>query len=69
MYVCNCNGLTERQVRAAVEAGARKWTEVYAHHGCRPQCGRCVADVAAYLAPPQASPILGPVGPVVPAEG
>ena len=24
MYVCNCNGIRERQVRAAIAAGARE---------------------------------------------
>ena len=51
MYVCNCNGLTERHVKAAVESGARKWTDVHAHHGCEPQCGSCGVDIAAFIKP------------------
>lgn len=46
MYVCNCNGLTERQVKAAIEAGARNWMEVHLHHEVRPQCGKCGMDIA-----------------------
>ncbi|MEQ1865874.1 MAG: (2Fe-2S)-binding protein [Micropepsaceae bacterium] len=50
MYVCNCNGLTQRQVREAIaklrpqEPGA-----VYRHYGCQPQCGRCVSEVRQML--------------------
>ncbi|MEK9724794.1 MAG: (2Fe-2S)-binding protein [Rhodospirillaceae bacterium] len=29
MYVCNCNGITEREVKVAVRAGARRWTDVH----------------------------------------
>lgn len=45
MYVCNCNGLTERQVKAAIEAGARNWMEVHLYHDSRPQCGKCGMDI------------------------
>ena len=51
MYVCNCNGLTERQVKTAVERGARKWSDVHAHHGCEPQCGGCGVEIAGYIKP------------------
>lgn len=45
MYVCNCNGIRERQVRAAIEAGATRPSEVFQKHGCRPQCAKCVCDM------------------------
>ncbi|MDB5437742.1 MAG: ferredoxin [Caulobacteraceae bacterium] len=45
MYVCNCNGIRERQVRAAIEAGATRPAEVFAQHQCRPQCARCVCEM------------------------
>lgn len=54
MYVCNCNGITQRQVRAAKEAGARKWTDVHAHFQCQPQCGGCGAEIANMLQGPDA---------------
>ena len=49
MYVCNCNGLTERQVDAALRKGAKTWPDVYAFYNCEPKCGKCVPDVAARL--------------------
>lgn len=43
MYVCLCNGITERDAERAAAAGARKPAHVYAKLGVRPQCGRCNA--------------------------
>ncbi|MES1200666.1 MAG: (2Fe-2S)-binding protein [Pseudomonadota bacterium] len=52
MYVCNCNGVTEREVEEAIAAGARRPKEVLAHHGCEPCCGRCLPEIAEdYLKP------------------
>ncbi|HWA00107.1 MAG TPA: (2Fe-2S)-binding protein [Caulobacterales bacterium] len=52
MYVCNCNGVTKREVEEAVSAGARRPEEVLAHHGCEPCCGRCLSEIAEdFLAP------------------
>ena len=45
MYVCNCNGIREGQVRAAIAAGASRPAEVFKAHQCRPQCARCVCDM------------------------
>ncbi|MBW8860747.1 MAG: (2Fe-2S)-binding protein [Caulobacter sp.] len=35
MYVCNCNGIREREVRAAIDAGATRPAEVFRHKGCQ----------------------------------
>ena len=45
MYVCNCNGITERQVTVAVQAGATRWKDVHAHYDCAPQCGKCQCEM------------------------
>lgn len=45
MYVCNCNGIRERDVRAAIESGARRPAEVFHRHGCRAQCAKCVCEL------------------------
>lgn len=45
MYVCNCNGIRERDVRAAIDQGACRPSEVFRHQGCRPQCAKCVCDM------------------------
>ncbi len=44
MYVCICNGLTERHVRdAALETGERRRAKaVYSHLGCSAKCGLCL---------------------------
>jgi bacterioferritin-associated ferredoxin len=41
MYICICNVLNDRRIRAAAaESGSA--ADVYKALGCRPQCGRCV---------------------------
>jgi bacterioferritin-associated ferredoxin len=45
MYVCNCNGLRERQVRAAIDAGATRPAEVFKANGCGAQCAKCVCEM------------------------
>ena len=45
MYVCNCNGIRERDVRAAIDAGARKPAQVFAANKCQAQCARCVCEM------------------------
>jgi bacterioferritin-associated ferredoxin len=45
MYVCLCNGITERAVRAAVDAGARNLDDLRVMTGVAANCGSC-ADVA-----------------------
>lgn len=45
MYVCNCNGIREREVRAAIEAGADRPRQVFEAKGCWPQCFKCVCDM------------------------
>jgi bacterioferritin-associated ferredoxin len=45
MYVCICNGITDRTVREAADAGARDLADLRAMTGCASSCGSC-ADVA-----------------------
>ncbi len=48
MYVCLCNGLTDRQIRAAIEqGGARTPAQVFRQLGCAPRCGKCLPFIAA----------------------
>jgi bacterioferritin-associated ferredoxin len=49
VYVCNCNGIRERQVHAAIAAGARRPADVFKACDSRPQCARCVCDVRRML--------------------
>ncbi len=45
MYLCLCNGFTDKQTRHAVEGGCDSVSKVYRHFGCRPQCGKCVPEI------------------------
>ena len=48
MYVCLCNGLTDRDLRPHTAAGGSV-AMVYQACGCRPQCGKCVPFVRQML--------------------
>ncbi len=51
MYVCVCNGLTERDVRSAARScGRRNPKDVYGHLGCEVACGSCVTHARAVIA-------------------
>lgn len=45
MYVCNCNGLRQRDVALAIEAGAVRPRDVFDRHQCAPQCAKCVCEM------------------------
>jgi bacterioferritin-associated ferredoxin len=49
VYVCNCNGIRERDVRAAIEAGATRPADVFRACDARPQCARCVCEMRQML--------------------
>ncbi len=46
MYVCNCNGVTKREVEEAIDAGAHCPESVLAFHGCERCCGQCLPEIA-----------------------
>ncbi|HZP66333.1 MAG TPA: (2Fe-2S)-binding protein [Rudaea sp.] len=45
MYVCLCNGVTERAIREAAAEGVRSLPELQRRTGCASTCGSC-ADLA-----------------------
>jgi bacterioferritin-associated ferredoxin len=49
VYVCNCNGIRERQVHSAIAAGAQRPAEIFKACGTKPQCARCVCDMRRML--------------------
>lgn len=49
MYVCTCNGISERKVEAAIADGARSPRAVHHSCGAKPQCGRCLPEIAGRL--------------------
>jgi len=49
MYVCICNGVTERDIRQAAEAGCRSLPELTMRTGCGATSGTCLDTAAALL--------------------
>ena len=45
MYVCLCNGYTDRQIRSSA-SGCATVADVYRSLGSPPRCGKCVPMVA-----------------------
>ncbi|WP_084536640.1 (2Fe-2S)-binding protein [Azospirillum halopraeferens] len=45
MYVCICHAFTDKQVKKALEGGARTTAAVYRTLGHKVQCGKCVPYV------------------------
>ncbi|WP_338011126.1 bacterioferritin-associated ferredoxin [Marinagarivorans algicola] len=41
MYVCLCQGITDSQIRSAVESGANSLRDVRERLGVMTQCGKC----------------------------
>lgn len=44
MYVCLCKGITDSQIRDAVNAGAESMRQVRDTLGVATQCGKCACD-------------------------
>ncbi|WP_459616407.1 (2Fe-2S)-binding protein [Bordetella sp. 2513F-2] len=49
MYICVCNAVTERQVRACVDGGASSLEDLQFELGVATCCGCCAATAAEYL--------------------
>ncbi|MDG4554269.1 MAG: (2Fe-2S)-binding protein [Candidatus Competibacter sp.] len=57
MYLCICKSVSDKQVREAVDRGARTMGDISARFGIGVECGKCLEDVrqfldACLLAPP-----------------
>lgn len=61
MYVCLCNAVTDRCVRAAIDDGANSLSQVFKILGSAPQCGKCTNGIRALLdeAAASAPPLTG----------
>jgi len=47
MYICICNALRDKELAAAAAGDdARTVADVFRQCGRRPQCGKCLSDVA-----------------------
>lgn len=49
MYICICNAVTERQVRATVDAGATTLSDLQFELGVATCCGACAGTASEYL--------------------
>ncbi len=45
MYVCLCNGFTDRDVKGAIASGANAVPGVYECLGASPQCAKCSVHI------------------------
>ncbi|MDP1841494.1 MAG: (2Fe-2S)-binding protein [Reyranella sp.] len=50
MYLCICRAIRERDVDAAVRAGAKRPADVFRACGTSPQCGTCACDLRERIA-------------------
>jgi bacterioferritin-associated ferredoxin len=49
MWVCHCKGVTDGQIRSAIEAGARTPVEIGTYCRAGTGCGGCVPEVCRLL--------------------
>lgn len=54
MYVCLCNGVTDRQIREAVDNGCDSIGELTMRTGCGASCGSCLGMAASMITEMQA---------------
>ena len=54
MYVCLCNGVSDRQIREAVDNGCGSIGELTMRTGCGANCGSCLDMAADMIAQMQA---------------
>lgn len=60
MYICICNAVTERQVRACVDAGATSLDDLHIDLGVASCCGRCADTAREYLPGGRCSSVCAP---------
>ena len=49
MYVCLCHGITENQIRACIQGGARSLWDLQGQLGVATSCGSCAAHACDML--------------------
>jgi bacterioferritin-associated ferredoxin len=49
MYICNCKGVTENDIRRAAESGVRNMRQLRATTGCSTGCGECACQARKVL--------------------
>ena len=46
MYICNCNGVTEREIRGAVKLGCATVADLTRELGVASCCGKCLPEAS-----------------------
>jgi bacterioferritin-associated ferredoxin len=59
MYVCLCNGITDREIRQTAVAGCRSMAELTMRTGCGAGCGSCVPMATALMQEVHDAPAVG----------
>lgn len=49
MYLCNCNGITKREIAGAAELGCTTLADLQRDLGVGTCCGKCVAEAQEVL--------------------
>ena len=49
MYICNCMGVTDREIRGAAELGCESMADLSRDLGVGTCCGKCVPEAASLL--------------------
>lgn len=49
MYLCMCKGVSDQQIRQAVEQGARTVGEMSLRFGIGIECGKCIDGIREFL--------------------
>jgi bacterioferritin-associated ferredoxin len=57
VYVCLCNAISDKHVRACAGQGRCSVSDVYRARGCQAQCGKCAASIRAILQEVTPSPV------------
>lgn len=60
MLVCHCKGVSDRDVRRAIQSGACSRYDIARQCGAGSVCGGCIPVIDELLEPPQRS--LAPIG-------
>ncbi len=58
MYVCVCNGVTDKEIRKAVARGAGTLQELHDRLGVASQCGSCAEHAMSLIEDHSDAPIL-----------
>jgi bacterioferritin-associated ferredoxin len=61
MYVCLCNGFTDRDVKTAIASGAQGVANIYDSLGAPPQCAKCSAHIREIIREESIAPTVGQI--------